>query len=143
MLLSFNGDFAKLIYKGIKKYEIRKSNMKLITPNESLAFIYEVKPIGRVTGYFQIEELTSLYPKELLEIFDLDTNTKEYVKKIDDSKKLCVITIGKYKKFEKFIEIKNPPQSWRYLNNEEEKILNTYSQIFINTEESTLDEWLK
>ncbi len=123
VLLSFMGKFPALIYQGIKEYEIRKSNMLRITLKQSKAYIYEVKPVGKVTGCFQINQITPTVPHLAIVHLDLDTETRRYVANLEPNERIYVITVGECRKFNEPIEIKNPPRSWRYLTTEEQNYL--------------------
>ena len=90
--------------------------MTLITLKRSLAFIYEVKPVGKVTGQFLIENLTFYpFPQLAIRYLDLDVETRRYIANLDTHKKIYVLTISKCIKFEKAVKITNIPRSWRYI----------------------------
>ena len=99
VLLSFKGPFASLIYNGTKKYEIRKSNMTLVTLRQSTAYIYEVKPVGAVTGFFYIKNITRTLPHLAIAYFDLDFETRRYTANLETNQSIYLITIGDRVKF--------------------------------------------
>jgi predicted transcriptional regulator len=123
VILSFRGPFAYLIYNGVKKYEIRKSNMTLVTLRQSIAYIYEVKPVGAVTGFFYIKNITRTLPHLAIAYFDFDLDTRRYIANLETNKSIYMITIGECVKFDKPVRINHPPRSWRYLTNEEKVLL--------------------
>jgi len=122
VLLSFRGQFPYLIYVGVKRYEIRRSSMNLVVPGCSIALIYEVKPIGKVTGYFLIEEIIPTSPCTAIVHLDLDVETRKYIANLDVNKRIYVIVVGSSYRFKDPIPIKSPPRSWRYLTEAENKL---------------------
>lgn len=122
VLLSFRGQFPYLIYVGVKKYEIRKSNINLAIPGRSIALIYEVKPIGKVTGFFQIGQIVPADPAFVIVNYDLDSETRRYIANLEVGKKVYVIVVGSSHRFRDSVPIRNPPRSWRYLTEEEDEL---------------------
>ena len=50
ILITIKSEYASMIYAGYKTIELREQNPKV--PIGTPCFIYEPRPIGRVTGYF-------------------------------------------------------------------------------------------
>lgn len=125
VLLSFKSHFAKPIYEGVKLYDIRKSRILRANP-QSFAFIYEVEPVGAVTGHFEIGESDWISPRKVLTQYHLDNLTEEYVKDLRD--KRSHVYIMEIKDPIKFItgidplqisHFRNIPPSFRYLTRDE------------------------
>ena len=62
VLLSIKPQYVKLIFKGIKKYELRKSIFK---QKVKKAYIYATSPVKRIVGGFTILKAITGHPSEL------------------------------------------------------------------------------
>ena len=63
ILLAIKPDYAEKILSGEKKYEFRKTIFKYT--NVTTILLYATKPVGKVVGYFYIDEILSGSPQEI------------------------------------------------------------------------------
>lgn len=121
ILLALHPRFARLIYSGEKTAELRR-----VAPSSEvrIAYIYETAPVGRVTGWFQIEgsdrdsatKLWSRYQKSL------SITRAEYLKYVRGCRQPTVLSISSRRKFRRGLALANlhgpvrPPQSYRYFD---------------------------
>ena len=77
VLLSIKPEYAKKIFRGEKKYEYRRSVFK--KEGIDTIIVYVTKPVGKVIGEFEINNIMEGNPKEIWE------ETKHYagIKKKD------------------------------------------------------------
>lgn len=121
VLLSIRPEYAKKIFNGKKKYEYRRVIFK--NRNIHSIVVYATKPIKKIIGEFEIDEILSDRPNKIWEktykysgiskeYFDLYTNSKEII---------YAIKIGNYKLYQKpklltcKKKIKSAPQSFIYI----------------------------
>ncbi len=70
VLLSIKPEFAEKIFDGKKKYEFRKAVFK--DPSVKTVVVYATKPVGKVVGEFDIEQVLQDRPSSIWE------ETKEF-----------------------------------------------------------------
>lgn len=124
ILLSIKPEFAYKIISGEKIFEYRKTLFK--NKDVSSIIIYATKPLGKVIGEFEIDQILSNTPKQIWD----DTQkfsgiTKDFFNKYFSNKEIAfAIKIKNVKEYEVPLELKtfNPaikvaPQSFCYINN--------------------------
>ena len=111
VLISIKPEFVEKIFSGEKQFEYRKSIFK--RQNIDTIIIYETKPIGKIVGEIQFNEILVDTPQNIW------NKTKE---KSGISEKLAyAIKINKTIKYDKAINPKEEgliftaPQSFRYI----------------------------
>ena len=62
-LLSIKPEFAESIFKGVKKYEFRKTIFK--SPEVNTVIVYATSPVQLIIGEFKIERILSDTPEKL------------------------------------------------------------------------------
>lgn len=121
LLISINPIYAKAIYEGRKRIELRRSLPKKL--HSHLAFIYETSPISKVTGWVRIGGFIHMKKDEFWRRFGLMTGITEdeffnYFNDIEDAH-------GAYIDSAHHLEIpfslndfklNKPPQSYRYID---------------------------
>jgi len=122
ILLSIKPEYAEKILDGEKQFEFRKTIFK----NKSVktVVIYATKPVGKVVGEFDIEEVISEEPHTLwLLTSEFSGITKsffnEYFKGKSTAHAIKVRTARRYKiplNLEDILNTKFAPQSFCYLN---------------------------
>lgn len=123
VLLSIKPEYAKRIFNGEKKYEYRTNVFKRSDVDSII--VYATKPIGKVIGEFQIDEIIEDDPKTLWERTKLYSGIKkkDYMSYFSKRKTGFAIAIKNTLIYDTPLELKelNPeikyaPQSFRYVN---------------------------
>lgn len=121
VLLSIKPEYAKRIFDGEKKYEYRTNVFKRDVES---VIVYVTKPIGKVIGEFEIDEIIEDDPKRLWEKTKLYSGIrkKEYMSYFAKRKKGFAISIKNTLIYDIPLdlnelnpEIKCAPQSFRYI----------------------------
>lgn len=120
VLLSIKPQYAELIFKGVKKFEFRRTIFK--NADVKTVVVYASSPIQKVIGEFQIEEILNS------DLESLWRKTKQYAGIEEDffyeyfinKEKGFAIKINSPKKYKKALCLKGdfnllPPQSFLYL----------------------------
>lgn len=124
VLLSIKPKFADLIFQEVKRYEFRRTIFK---SNEvKTVVVYSSNPIQKVIGEFEIERIISNPVKKLWqETESLSGIGKDRYDDYFQGKKtgyaIKIKSVRKYKKpkcLQSDFNIKHPPQSFVYLNND-------------------------
>ncbi|HEY5563719.1 MAG TPA: ASCH domain-containing protein [Clostridiaceae bacterium] len=122
VLLSIKPEYAQKIFNGEKKYEYRRRLFKRKDINAVV--VYVTKPIGKVIGEFQIDNVLEGNPNIIWEQTKLYAGIDEnaYVDYFSERKIGFAIGIKNIKVYKKPLElvelnpkIKYPPQSFMYL----------------------------
>ena len=140
-LLSIKPQFAEQIYKGVKKYELRRKvgNMK---PYSDI-IIYESAPVKAVTGVIKIGNirvLPSEKVKTLILAGELEGCGKEDLKYVVGKKPILVIEIIEYRKLRRklgleelkaIIDSFKPPLSYIRIDDKKkyEKLIDKVSKL--------------
>ncbi|MBL0686426.1 MAG: ASCH domain-containing protein [Sulfurospirillum sp.] len=121
VLLSIKPKFVEDIFNGNKKFEYRKGIF--IKPNIKTVVVYATKPVGKIVGEFDIENIIKEHPKKLWE------KTKDYsgISKVfydcyfidkDIGYAIQIKSLNKYSKpkcpHEMYVNFK-APQSFKYV----------------------------
>ena len=126
-LFSIKPEFVEKIFSGEKKFEYRKSIFK---NKVDKIVVYSTKPVGMIVGEFNVSEVLEDNPNAIWD----KTNPFAGIKKaffdryFKNRKKCYAINIGHNQLYEKAInphdvfESFSPPQSFRYLSEEDYSI---------------------
>ena len=120
VLLSIKPQYVELIFKGIKKYEFRKSIFK---QKVKRAYIYATSPVKRIVGTFTILKVITGHPSELWRKYwqYAGIDEEEFFRYFGSCKKGFCIEIGEPQMFKQPLDPHEiipdfvPPQSYRYL----------------------------
>ena len=134
ILLPIFPQYANAIMEGRKKIEFRKKN---IPTNIEFVVIYSTKPEKKVIGLFKVETITKAHPKILWDNFkDIGCVKKEFLFDYYDGHDQGVaIHVGRTYEFSQPFNLSdlndnlNPPQSFRYLKNDEWKTIKKYLNL--------------
>jgi predicted transcriptional regulator len=123
VLLSIKPEYAEKILSGEKKFEFRKSAFK----NKSVktVVIYATKPIGKVIGEFEVDQIISGSPVDLWkQTIDFSGITKSFFMEYFNGRSIgYAIKVKKVKRYQvpqnisDFLPHGNAPQFFYYLNN--------------------------
>lgn len=120
VLLSIKPEYAEKILLGIKKYEFRKSLFK--SPYVKKVVIYASKPVKKVIGEFEIENILSIEPSKLWNItMNFSGINKEFYDNYFTGKNIGhAIKIKNPTRYSNyldldFFDIKQAPQSFVYI----------------------------
>jgi predicted transcriptional regulator len=92
-VFSLRPEFAEAIYRGRKRFEFRRVRVRVLPG--TLALIYEVMPVGLVTGCFSIGQVvsdTAVVVADLEQDDDLRQRTLAYLKGASVATALEVVT---------------------------------------------------
>ncbi|TPV93181.1 MAG: hypothetical protein B7733_21690 [Myxococcales bacterium FL481] len=81
VLLPLRPRFAQAIYRGTKRYELRRRRMRV--RSGSIVWIYESAPVGKVTGSFAVKCVHWGSPAELLSLCSDDPDQAAYPPYLD------------------------------------------------------------
>lgn len=121
ILLSIKPEYANKILSGEKCFEFRKTLPK--NPNIRTVVIYATKPVGKIIGEFEIDDIVSHTPSDLWEkTKDQAGITKKFFLEYFVDKKVAhAFKVGSVKTYDKQLDIeefcnrKLPPQSFFYI----------------------------
>lgn len=127
VLLSIKPQYVKEIFDGKKKYEYRRNVFK--RDDVDTVIIYATKPIGKVVGEFEINEIIKENPLILWERTKKYSGIlkKDYMEYFKEKENAFAIGIKNTKIYEKPLEltdinpnIKYAPQSFMYIDNKKD-----------------------
>lgn len=122
VLLSIKPEYVERIFAGEKKYEYRRSLFK--RSDIKTIVVYATKPVGKVVGEFEIDDILSGNPDSIWEQTKLYAGIDEdsYIKYFSERENGFAIGIKKAKIYKRPLElielnpnIKYPPQSFMYI----------------------------
>lgn len=133
IVMSIKPEWANKIYSGEKTIEFRKTEPKFhdysfpfMAKNNDVAFIYETKPVGFVTGlcritiagYIDFSRPLSDFQYELIKC---GCCSEEFLRNYSNGKKLVALRIHSLERMapteiKYFTPKERPPQSWCYTN---------------------------
>ena len=122
VLLSIKPEYAQKIFSGEKKYEYRRRLFKRKDIN--IVVVYVTKPVGKVIGEFEIDDVLEGNPNSIWEQTKLYAGIDEnaYIDYFSEREIGFAIAIKNTKVYKKPLElielnpnIKYPPQSFMYL----------------------------
>ncbi len=122
ILLSIKPEYAQKIFNGQKKYEYRKRLFKNNGINSIV--VYVTKPVGKVIGEFEIEEVLEDNPMVIWEKTKKYSglSKKDYMKYFEGNEKGFAISIKNATVYKKPLDlkelsstIKSAPQSFMYI----------------------------
>lgn len=121
VLLSIKPIFANEIFNGNKKFEYRKSIFK--NKDIKTIVVYSTKPIGKIIGEFDIEDIIEDSPSEIWRLTKKYSGIEKhlYIDYFLNRAKGYAIKIGKIKKYESpinpYVDYDNftAPQSFKYI----------------------------
>lgn len=122
VLLSIKPEYVEQIFNGKKKYEYRKSLFK--RSDIKVVVVYATKPVGKVIGEFEIDEIIEDGPNELWEQTKeySGINKKDYMSYFNERDKGFAIAIKRINRYDIPLDlvdiskdIKVAPQSFRYI----------------------------
>lgn len=123
VLISIKPKYVDEIINNRKLYEFRKSIFK--EKSISRVYIYSTKPVGKIVGYFEIDEILSDTPEKIWNICSKDGGIEEaeFFKYFEGKDKAYAIKMKNIVIFERWIVATQKeftiPQSFRYLDKEE------------------------
>lgn len=122
ILLSIKPKYAQKIFNGEKRYEYRK---RLFKRNDiDSIIVYVTKPVGKVVGEFEIDEILEDNPMAIWEKTKQYSgiSEKDYLKYFQDNEKGFAISIKNTTIYKRPLEltelsstIKSAPQSFMYI----------------------------
>ena len=129
ILLSIHPNFADAIISGKKKYELRKNR---ISDEINWIYLYETKPVQKVTARVALQKILTASPKILKTIIDLsetELTSEQYDKYYERSKVASALVLGRVEQFSKPLslpdfKISRIPQNYCYLKVDGDEILN-------------------
>lgn len=122
VLLSIKPEYAERIFKGEKRYEYRKNLFK--RDDIKVVVVYATKPIGKVIGEFEINDILKGEPESIWEQTKLYAGIDEdsYIEYFSERKTGYAIGIKETRVYQEPLEltelnpkIKYPPQSFMYI----------------------------
>jgi predicted transcriptional regulator len=121
VLLSLRPKYAKLIYSGQKRAELRRTR-----PSRQVTdvFVYETSPVRKVTGWFRVLRVQTTSPSSAWKRFRrmLSITRSEFRSYLQGKKLATLYLIRSFRKFKvavslaKVVRTGRPPQSYRYLD---------------------------
>ena len=122
LLLSLRPKFALAIYEGRKRIEFRRLAPRCSLPIK--AYIYETRPVGRVTGIVDVVDIIQAPVGELLKLVDAsDLLRADYRSYLSGASNPCGLLLERAQKFmqgatisELFDNLSRPPQSFCYVS---------------------------
>ena len=140
ILLSIHPNFADAIISGKKKYELRKNR---ISDEINWIYLYETKPVQKVTARVALQKILTASPKILKTIIDLsetELTSDQYNKYYEYSKIASALVLGRVEQFSKPLplsdfKISRIPQNYCYLKVDGDKILNLNSVRIVRKDE--------
>lgn len=123
VIISIKPRYAEMILNGKKKYEFRKNSF---TKPVGRILIYSTKPVGKIVGYFALEEVLRGKPSEIWDLCSefAGMSKGDFYKYFEYKSAAYALKIDKVCKLKKpinpfdFIKGFRPPRSFRYLNYE-------------------------
>lgn len=107
--------FAEAIYLGHKKYEFRRSLVR-ITPG-STVLIYEVRPVGMITGQFLVADVFAGEPSEICDLEETAWGREVAHQYLAGAKRCSAIKIAGVQRWDRPVVAPPPvPQSYRFLD---------------------------
>lgn len=121
ILLSIKPEYVDKILSGEKCFEFRKTLPK--NPNVKTVVIYATKPVGKIVGEFDIDDIVSHTPNDLWEKTKdkAGISKKFFLEYFVDKKVAHAFKVGSVKIYdqqlniEEFCNRKFPPQSFFYI----------------------------
>jgi predicted transcriptional regulator len=119
VLVSIKPEYAEKIFSGEKKYEYRRA---IWTNEPDSVFIYETKPVGKITGNFRIGRIICETPEKIWnETMNKSGILKEdffkYFEGVDKGYAIEILEVEKCLPVGLDIfNLKSPPQSFCYVN---------------------------
>lgn len=128
-LLSIHPVYAKEIFEGRKKVELRRVGFARIP---RFIVVYVTKPIGKVAGFFEVAQVTEAHPEEIWSSYHSVTGLTKaaYDAYFADRSKAVAIEISSVHRLEEPVELRDidtalqPPQSFQYLGPSALEMLN-------------------
>jgi predicted transcriptional regulator len=125
VLLSIKPEYAEKILQGIKRYEFRKSVFK--NPHVRTVIIYATKPLGKVVGEFDFDEVLSDSPSVIWsETHEFSGITKSFFNSYFQGRDTAhAIKVGVVRRYatpvalNKIVPGGSAPQSFRYISEEQ------------------------
>ena len=125
-LFSIKPEYVDKIFSGEKGYEYRKTIFK---SSVSKVVVYCTKPVGKIVGEFDVEEVLEGCPKSIWDRTSCSSGVRKsfYQKYFEGRNKGYAIRIGKKMLYDKAVDPSEifgsfaPPQSFRYMNTEDYK----------------------
>ncbi len=131
LLISLRPQYADLIFKGLKKAELRRRDLSLMKGRD--VFVYVTSPVMKLRGGFRVGEVFTGTPVEIWNKVSEEAGVEksEYDAYYAGSNLACALKITRVweyekpmglselrEKFENFVV----PQSWRYLKLDEREL---------------------
>lgn len=121
ILLSLRPEYARLIYQGTKRAELRRRR-----PARSLGlvFVYETAPVSRVTGWFRVSEIETAPRSRLWKVYrdQLAISRADFERYLGGCSRPTVMTVSTRRCFRRGLPLRaftggsRPPQSFCYLD---------------------------
>ena len=124
ILMSIKPKYSRLIFSGVKKYELRKTPIK--ARGNEVVIVYESTPTKAVVGTFKTREIMKNSPEEIWTLLksDVGISEKEFFEYFYQKRWGYAIKIDNPKLFDRKISLQelralyghwNPPQNFQYL----------------------------
>ncbi len=120
-MLSIKPEYATQIFEGTKRFEFRKSVFK--AANVKTAVVYVTRPVGKIVGEFDIDDIICERPNALWKITsEYSGISKELFDEYFDGRdKSFALVVGEVRQYDtpinpyQAMENFTPPQSYMYL----------------------------
>lgn len=133
LLLSIHPEYARMIFEGTKKVELRKICPRRVA-SEDYVFVYVTSPIQMLIGYFEIEKIIAKEPEKLWQLVKdiAGISYKQYSDYFERVSNAYGIYIKNVQKLVTPLDLTTinillpgfrPPQGYLYLSGEETKTI--------------------
>ena len=124
ILMSIKPKYSRLIFSGVKKYELRKTPIK--ARGNEVVVVYESTPTKAVVGYFETKKIVKNSPEAIWTTLksDIGVSEKEFFEYFYQKRWGYALKIDNPKLFDRKISLQelrevyghwNPPQNFQYL----------------------------
>lgn len=128
LLLSLRPEYARLIYSGRKRAELRRTR-----PSRKISevFVYETSPVKRITGWFKILRVHTTSASKAWKRFRkvLSVTRSQFRSYVQGKRTVTLYLIQHFRKFKEGVLLSKiwrngrPPQSYRYLDRRSARVL--------------------
>ena len=129
ILMSIKPKYSRLIFAGIKKYELRKTPIK--AQGNEVVIVYESNPTKAVVGSFQVQEIVKKSPEEIWALLqsEIGVSETEFFQYFSQKRTGYALKIENPQLFKRKTSLQelralygrwNPPQNFQYVKESQE-----------------------